>query len=314
MKLPPALEGRLRIPVVGSPMFIVSYPALVLAQCKAGVIGTFPALNARPAEQLDEWLAMINAELAAYDKEHPAQPAAPYAVNLIAHRTNERLQVDLATCVRHRVPIIITALGVQKDIIDAVHAYGGLVWHDVTNLAHARKAADAGVDGLIAVAVGAGGHGGPLSPFALVQEIREWYSGLLVLSGAIANGRSVLAAQALGCDLAYIGSAFIATKESNAPMEYKQMIVDSCASDIVYTNLISGVNGNYLKPSIRGAGLDPDNLPLRDKPYNTGAKKAWRDIWAGGHGIGAVKDIPSVAEFVDRIDAQYRTAKGSIAA
>jgi nitronate monooxygenase len=314
MALPAALKGRLRVPLIGAPMLIASDYNLALAQCKAGVIGTFPALSARPAEVLDEWLAHLNAELAAYDKANPSRPSAPYAVNLIVHKTNERLQADLASCLKHRVPIVITALGVQKPVIDAVHSYGGLVFHDVTNIVHARKAASAGVDGLIAVAAGAGGHGGRLSPFALVQEIREWFDGLLILSGAIANGRSVLAAQAMGCDLAYIGSAFIATKEAGAPLAHKQMVVDSSASDIVYTDLFSGVNGNYLKPSIREAGLDPDNLPPRGTPYNTGAKKVWRDIWAAGQGVGAVKSIPSVAEFVDRIDAEYRAAKAALVA
>ncbi|MEB2336954.1 MAG: nitronate monooxygenase family protein, partial [Burkholderiales bacterium] len=261
MSLPPILKDKLRLPIVGAPLFIISNPDLVAAQCKAGIVGSFPALNARPAERLEEWLQQITGELAGHDRRHPDRPAAPFAVNQIVHRSNDRLEHDLALCVKYRVPIVITSLGARVEVNDAVHGYGGIVLHDVINDSFARKAIDKGADGLIAVAAGAGGHAGGLSPFALVQEIRAWFDGPLLLSGAIATGRSVLAAQAIGADLAYIGSAFIATKEARADEAYKRMIVECSAEDIVYTNLFTGVLGNYLKPSIRNAGLDPDNLP-----------------------------------------------------
>lgn len=306
--LPPALSS-LRLPVIASPMFIVSGPELVLAQCKAGIVGSFPALNARPAAQLDEWLARITAELA----DSPG--AAPFAVNLIVHKTNARLEEDLATCAKWKVPLIITSLGAREDVNAAVHGWGGVVLHDVVNDTFAHKAIEKGADGLIAVAAGAGGHAGTQSPFALVQEIREWFSGPLVLSGAIAHGRSILAAQALGADLAYIGSPWIATPEANAPDGYKQAIVDGQAADIVYSNLFTGVHGNYLRASIVAAGLDPDNLPESDpSKMDFGAAKAWRDIWGSGQGIGAVKAVESVAARVDRLESQYQAARSDLAA
>jgi nitronate monooxygenase len=315
MSLPPILS-RLRIPVVGAPMFIISQPALVLAQCKAGIVGAFPALNARPPELLDAWLTEISGELAAWDAAHPERPAGPFAVNQIVHKSNDRLAQDLELCVKHRVPIVITSLGAREDVNQAVHSYGGIVLHDIINVVHARKAIDKGADGLIAVCAGAGGHAGPLSPFALVDEIRAWWDGPLLLSGAISNGRSVLAAQALGADLAYIGSAFIATTEAQASDRYKAAIVESSASDIVYTNLFTGVLGNYLKPSIVNAGLDPDNLPTSDpSKMNFGASstKAWRDIWGCGQGIGGIHDIPSAGALVDRIADEYAAAKHRLA-
>jgi nitronate monooxygenase len=317
MALPPVLQN-LRIPVVGSPLFIVSGPELVIAQCKAGVVGSFPSLNARPGPVLEDWLVRITEELAAHDASNPQHKAAPYAVNQIVHKSNDRLEHDVALCVKYKVPVVITSLGAQTWLNDAIHSYGGIVLHDIINIGFARKALEKGADGLIAVCAGAGGHAGTLSPFALVQEIREFFDGPLLLSGAIANGGAVLAAQAMGADLAYIGSAFIATQEANADQGYKQMIVDSRAEDIVYSNLFTGVHGNYLKPSIIRAGLDPDNLPESDPSkmnFGSGgnmAKKAWKDIWGCGQGIGAVKEAPSVAQFVDRLEREYLAAKGAL--
>jgi nitronate monooxygenase len=313
MAFPPLL-GSLRLPVIASPMFIVSGPELVIAQCKAGIIGSFPALNARPAAQLDEWLARIAEELAG------AKSAAPFAVNLIVHKTNNRLDEDLATCEKWKVPLVITSLGAREDVNAAVHGWGGIVLHDVIDDAFARKAVEKDADGLIAVAAGAGGHAGAQSPFALVQEIREWFAGPLVLSGAISHGRSILAAQAMGADLAYVGSPWIATPEANAPQTYKQAIVEGRASDIVYSNLFTGVHGNYLRASIASAGLDPDNLPQSDPSkmdFGSGgatAAKAWKDIWGSGQGIGAVKAIESVAARVDRLATEYREARRELAA
>ena len=303
----------LALRVIGAPMFTISGPELVIAQCKAGVIGSFPALNARPAEVLDEWLIRIRGELAQHDAANPARPAAPFAVNLIVHKSNVRLEHDLALCVKHRVPIVITSLGARPEVNDAVHAYGGIVLHDVIHVTHARKAAERNADGLIAVAGGAGGHAGTLSPFALVQEIRQWWPGPLVLSGAIATGAAVLAAQVMGADFGYVGSAFIATRESNAPPEYKAMIVSSHAEDVVYTNFFSGVHGNYLKPSIVRAGLDPDNLPASERSMSfaegSSRPKAWRDIWGCGQGIGAVSKIVTAGELVARLAHEYRAAQ-----
>jgi len=313
MSLPPILKDKLRLPIVGAPLFIISNPDLVIAQCKAGIVGSFPALNARPAEQLGPWLERITEELAEHDRRHPDRPAAPFAVNQIVHKSNDRLEHDLALCVKYRVPVVITSLGARVDVNEAIHSYGGIVLHDVINDTFARKAIDKGADGLIAVAAGAGGHAGGQSPFALVQEIRTWFDGPLLLSGAIASGRSVLAAQAIGADLAYIGSAFIATKEARADDAYKQAIVDCSAEDIVYTNLFTGVLGNYLKPSIRAAGLDPDNLPVSDpSKMNFGSDrekpKAWKTIWGCGQGIGALHDIPAAAELIERLGDEYEAA------
>lgn len=319
MTLPAVLKNRLRIPVIGSPLFIVSGPDLVIAQCKAGVVGSFPSLNARPISQLDEWLDRITQELAAWDRDHPEAPSAPFAVNQIVHKTNNRLEQDLELCVKYKAPLIITSLGARSDVNDAIHSYGGVVLHDVINDKFARKAVEKGADGLIPVAAGAGGHAGGLSPFALVQEIRQWFDGPVALSGSIANGKAILAAQAMGADLAYIGSAFIATAEANAVEGYKDMIVESSASDIVYTNLFTGVHGNYLRPSIERAGLDPDNLPESDPSkmnFGSGGNqdaKAWRDIWGCGQGIGAVDRRQTVAEFVDRLEAEYRAAQAELA-
>ncbi len=315
MSLPNVLKGRLSVPVVGSPLFIISNPDLVIAQCKAGVVGSFPALNARPGPVLEEWLQRITSELDAYNQAHPDKPAAPFAVNQIVHKSNDRLQHDLELCVKYKVPIVITSLGARTDVNDAVHSYGGIVLHDIINNTFARKAIDKGADGLIAVAAGAGGHAGRLSPFALIQEIREWFDGPLLLSGSIASGGAVLAAQAMGADLAYIGSAFIATEEANAVQEYKQMIVDCGADDIVYSNLFTGVHGNYLRPSIEAAGMDPDNLPEGDvSTMNFGSgggsdKKAWKDIWGCGQGIGAVKAVQPAADVVARLKAEYEAAR-----
>jgi len=313
----PLLE-RLVLPVVGAPLFIISNPKLVIEQCKAGIVGAFPALNARPAPMLDEWLHEITGELAAYDRAHPQQPSAPFAVNQIVHKSNDRLEHDLAACVKHRVPIVITSLGARADLNAAVHAYGGIVLHDIINVAFAHKAIDKGADGLIAVAAGAGGHAGTISPFALVQEIRGWFAGPIALSGSIATGRAILAAQAIGADVAYIGSAFIATQEANASAAYKASIVDSAAGDIVYTNLFTGVHGNYLKSSILAAGLDPEGLPQSDPTkMNFGggaAAKAWRDIWGSGQGIGAIDGIPAVATFVARLRDDYAAARTDVLA
>lgn len=313
MALPPIFD-RLRLPVIGSPLFIVSGPDLVIAQCKAGIVGSFPALNARPQAQLDEWLHRITEELAAWNAANPDRPSAPYAVNQIVHRSNDRLMADLATCEKWKVPITITSLGAQTELNDAVHGWGGITLHDIINDRFARKAVEKGADGLIPVAAGAGGHAGVQSPFALVQEIREWFDGPIALSGAIGHGRSVLAAQACGADLAYIGSAFIATTEANAVDGYKDAIAQGRAADIVYSDLFTGVSGNYLRGSIAAAGLDPDNLPKGDLKTmdfgsggNTGAK-AWKDIWGSGQGIGAVKQVGSVADFVAKLEAEYRDA------
>ena len=320
MALPPVLRDRLRLPVIGSPLFIISGPELVIAQCKAGVVGSFPSLNARPISQLDEWLAQITEELAAWDRAHPDTPSAPFAVNQIVHKTNNRLEEDVELCAKYSVPIMITSLGAREDLNNAVHGWGGITLHDVIDNRFARKAIEKGADGLIPVAAGAGGHAGGLSPFALVQEIREWFDGPIALSGSIANGRSILAAQAMGADLAYIGSAFIATQEARAAQGYKDMIVESAASDIVYSNLFTGVHGNYLRPSIVAAGLDPDNLPVSDPSkmnFGSGGNqeaKAWRDIWGCGQGIGAIKTIPTVAEMVARLSAEYEAAKVELAA
>lgn len=312
-RLPRALQG-LALPVIGSPLFIISNPKLVIEQCKAGIIGAMPALNARPASQLDEWLHEITETLAAWNRQHPERPAAPFAINQIVHRSNDRLDHDMEMVVRHKVPVIITSLGARTDVNDAIHGYGGVVLHDVINNAFAHKAVEKGADGLIAVAAGAGGHAGVKSPFALVQEIREWFDGPLALSGAIATGGAVLAAQAMGADFAYIGSAFIATHEARASEAYKQAIVEGTSDDIVYSSLFTGVHGNYLKPSIRNAGLDPDNLPESDPSKmdfggGEGSKKAWKDIWGCGQGIGAVKQVVSTAELVARLTREYEAAR-----
>lgn len=316
MRRLPDLFSPLRLPVMAAPMFIVSGPELVIEQCKAGILGSMPALNARPIAQLDEWLAQINEALATHNRAHPQQPAAPFAVNLIVHKSNLRLDEDLAMCVKHRVPLLITSLGARPDVNDAAHAYGALVMHDVINQTHAHKAIEKGADGLIAVAAGAGGHAGTKSPFALVSEIRSWFDGPLALSGAISHGRSVLAAQAMGADFAYIGSAFIATAEARAVAAYKQMIVDSSSDDIVYSNLFTGVHGNYLKPSIRAAGMDPEHLPQSDpSQMNMGAEgKAWRDIWGCGQGIAAIDAVRSTRELVDRLFGEYQEARRALCA
>ncbi|RZI65421.1 MAG: nitronate monooxygenase [Variovorax sp.] len=316
-KLPSALRN-LALPVIGSPLFIISNPKLVIAQCKAGIIGSMPALNARPASQLDEWLHEIEEALAAHNRDHPDQPAAPYAINQIVHKSNERLAHDMEAVVKRKVPIVITSLGARTDVNDAIHSYGGVVLHDIINNFFARKAVEKGADGLIAVAAGAGGHAGVKSPFALIQEIRQWFDGPVALSGAIATGGAVLAAQAMGADFAYIGSAFIATEEARASEAYKQAIVDGDSDDIVYSNLFTGVHGNYLKPSIRNAGLDPDNLPESDPSkmsFGDGdsAKKAWKDIWGCGQGIGAIDKVRSTADFVDQLKREYAEARRRLA-
>lgn len=311
----PAIFDNLRLPVIGSPLFIVSGPELVIAQCKAGVVGSFPALNARPASQLDEWLHQITEELAAHNRDNPDRPAAPYAVNQIVHRSNNRLDEDVAICAKWQVPVTITSLGAREDLNQAVHAWGGITLHDVIDDRFTRKAIEKGADGLIPVAAGAGGHAGTTSPFALMQEIREWFDGPVALSGSIAHGQSILSAQAMGADFAYIGSAFIATKEANAVEGYKENIVEAKASDIVYSDLFTGVHGNYLRQSIVKAGMDPDNLPKGDiSTMNFGSggnteAKAWKDIWGSGQGIGAVKEVQSVADMVDRLEREYRAAK-----
>jgi nitronate monooxygenase len=320
MALPPVLRDRLRLPVIGSPLFIVSGPDLVIAQCKAGIVGSFPSLNARPVSQLDEWLAQITEELAAWDRAHPDRPSAPFAVNQIVHKTNNRLEQDVELCAKYKAPVVITSLGARQDVNDAVHGWGGVVLHDVINSSFARKAIEKGADGLIPVAAGAGGHAGRLSPFAIIQELREWFDGPIALSGSIANGAAILAAQAMGADLAYIGSAFIATREANAAEGYKQMIVEHGGEDIVYTNLFTGVHGNYLRPSIVRAGLDPDDLPQADPSkmnFGSGGNqdaKAWRDIWGCGQGIGAVKDVQSAGELIARLSQEYEEAKSALAA
>ena len=316
MALPPVFD-KLRLPVIGAPLFIISNPKLVIAQCQAGIVGSVPSLNARPASQLDEWLAEITETLAAWDRANPDRPSAPYAINQIVHKSNDRLEHDMQACARYKVPIIITSLGARTDVNDAVHAWGGIVMHDIINNFFAKKAVEKGADGLIAVAAGAGGHAGVKSPFALVQEIREWFDGPLALSGAISTGGAVLAAQAMGADFGYIGSAFIATDEARASAAYKQAIVDGNSDDIVYSNLFTGVHGNYLKPSIRAAGMDPDNLPESDaSKMNFGggdsAKKAWKDIWGCGQGIGAVKAVVSTSALVGRLAQEYAEARSRV--
>jgi nitronate monooxygenase len=312
--LPPILK-KLPLPIIGSPLFIISNPKLVIAQCQAGVVGSMPSLNARPAEQLDDWLAEITETLAAYDKAHPDKPSAPFAINQIVHKSNDRLEHDMAVCAKYKVPIVITSLGARTDVNEAVHAWGGVVLHDIINDFFARKAIEKGADGLIAVAAGAGGHAGVKSPFALIQEIRQWFDGPVALSGSIASGGAVLAAQAMGADFAYIGSAFIATEEARAEQAYKQMIVDGNSDDIVYSNLFTGVHGNYLKGSIRNAGLDPEALPESDPSamnFAGGAKKAWKDIWGCGQGIGAVKEIVPARVLVERLAREYAAARSRL--
>lgn len=319
MALPPVLRDRLRLPVIASPLFIISTPDLVIAQCKAGIVGSFPALNARPASLLDEWLHRITEELAEWDRDHPDTPAAPFAVNHIVHKSNDRLEHDVEMSTKWKAPIIITSLGAKEEVNQAAHSYGGVVLHDVITDKFARKAIEKGADGLIPVAAGAGGHAGTLSPFALIHSLREWFDGPIALSGSIANGHAILGAQAMGADLAYIGSAFIATQEANADPAYKDMIVASSGEDITYTNLFTGVHGNYLTPSIVAAGLDPNDLPQSDPSkmnFGSGGNqkaKAWRDIWGCGQGIGAVKSVPTVAEAVARLSAEYETAKAELA-
>jgi nitronate monooxygenase len=312
MALPPVLQD-LSLPVIASPMFIASGPALVAAQCKAGIVGSFPALNARPAELLDTWLTDLQRELADYQEAHPDRKVGPIAVNQIVHQSNDRLEHDVAVCVKHQVPIIISSLRAPpQEMLDAVHAYGGIVLHDVISIRHAEKALEAGVDGLILVAAGAGGHAGALSPFALVGEVRKFFDGPIALSGSIATGDAILAAQAMGADFAYIGSRFLATRESNVTDAYRNAIVESSAADVVYTNLFTGVHGNYLKKSIMAAGLDPDNLPESDKSkmsFGSGSAKAWRDIWGAGQGVGLMDDVPTVAEMVERLAQQYQAAR-----
>ena len=318
MALPPILSN-LRIPVVAAPLFIISHPPLVIEQCRAGIVGSFPALNARPAEQVDDWLSEITETLAEHDRKNPDTPSAPFAVNQIVHKSNTRLEHDLRMCVKHKVPIVISSLGAVPEVNDAIHSYGGTVLHDIISVRHAHSAIRKGADGLIAVAAGAGGHAGPLSPFALIQEIREWFDGPLLLSGSIATGGAILAAEAMGADLAYIGSPFIATPEARAVDEYKEMIVASDAKDIVYSNTFTGIDGNYLRGSIERAGMDPANLPKADPSKmdfdgaTTGAK-AWKDIWGSGQGIGAVKTVRPVRELVDDLARQYEAAKMKIAA
>jgi len=317
--LPPVLKN-LKFPVIGSPMFIISTPALVIAQCKAGVVGSMPALNARPASQLDEWLAEITEALAAHDKAHPDNKAAPFAINQIVHKSNDRLEHDMQLCAKYKVPIVITSLGAREDVNQGVHSWGGIVMHDVINNVFAHKAIEKGADGLIPVAAGAGGHASVKSPFAMVQEIRQWFGGPIALSGAIASGGAILAAQAMGADLAYIGSAFIATDEARAADGYKEMITSSDSDDIVYSNFYTGIHGNYLKGSIRNAGMDPDNLPQSDPSkmnFATGeganAAKAWRDIWGCGQGIGGIHEVPTAAGLVDRLAEEYAAAKRRLA-
>jgi len=311
----PAVFQQLKFPVIASPLFIISNPKLVIAQCKAGVVGSMPALNARPAEQLEEWLIEITEALEAHNRAHPDKPAAPYAINQIVHKSNDRLEHDMAMCVKYKVPIIITSLGAREDVNAAAHSYGGIVLHDIINNKFAKKAIEKGADGLVAVAAGAGGHAGVKSPFALIQEIREWFDGPIALSGAIANGGAVLSAQAMGADFAYIGSAFIATEEARAAEEYKQAIVEASSDDIIYSNLFTGVHGNYLAPSIRNAGLDPENLPESDASkmnFGGDAKKAWKDIWGCGQGIGAVKAVLPTANLVARLQREYEEARARL--
>jgi nitronate monooxygenase len=319
MSLPACLQDTLALPAFGSPLFIVSGPELVIAQCKAGIVGSFPALNARPQPMLDEWLTRIAGELGEYKAKHPDRKVAPFAVNQICHASNDRLMRDMEACVRHKVPIIVTSLRPPSEIVDAAHSYGGVVFHDVINVRHARKAAEQGVDGLILVCAGAGGHAGTLSPFALVREVKQWFGGTILLSGAIADGWSIAAALALGADLAYMGTRFIATREANADAAYKQALIDHAAHDIVYSNLFTGIHGNYLGPSIAAAGLDPDNLPVADKTkmnFGSGGNmksKAWKDIWGSGQGIGQIGDAPDVAELVARLSEEFAQARASFA-
>jgi nitronate monooxygenase len=320
MAIPASLANQLSIPVIGSPLFIISNPDLVLAQCKSGIIGSFPSLNARPLEQLDEWLSRINEELAAARRANPAAKIAPYAVNLIVHKSNNRIEEDLALCVKHKVPVVITSLGARPEVNEAIHSYGGIVLHDIINIVFAHKALEKGADGLIAVCAGAGGHAGVLSPFALISEIREFFDGPLALSGAMSKGNQVLAAQAMGADFAYIGTAFVATHEARAPDNYKDMIVASAAKDIVYSSLFTGVHGNYLAPSIAAAGMDPNNLPEGDKAtmsFRAGESskaKAWKDVWGSGQGIGAIKSRMGATEYVAQLKREYEEARAALLA
>ena len=318
MAIPNNMKDKLTIPVIGAPLFLVSGPDLVIAQCKAGIVGSFPALNARPQHVLDEWIVRIKKELAEYQEQNPDAKVAPFAVNQICHASNDRLMQDMETCVKHEVPIIITSLRPPSEVVEAAHSYGGLVFHDVINVRHAKKAAEQGVDGLILVCAGAGGHAGTHSPFALVREVKEWFDGTILLSGSISDGHSIASSLALGADLAYIGTRFIATKEANADQRYKDMLIESSASDIVYSSLFTGVNGNYLKPSIEKAGLDPDNLPGADKSkmnFGSGGNtksKAWKDIWGSGQGIGSIKSDPTVQDLVNELTEQYEQAYGEM--
>ena len=314
MPIPDSIKDNISIPVIGAPLFLISVPDLVIAQCKAGIIGSFPALNARPQHVLEEWIVRIKTELKEYQEQNPDKKVAPFAVNQICHGSNDRLQGDMEICVKHEVPIIITSLRPPAEVVEAAHSYGGLVFHDVINVRHAKKAADMGVDGLILVCAGAGGHAGALSPFALLREVKSWFDGTIILSGSIGDGYSVASALALGADFAYLGTRFIATHEANAEPEYKQMLIESSANDIVYSNLFTGVLGNYLKPSIQNAGLDPDNLPTADKSamnFGSGGNtdsKAWKDIWGAGQGIGLIEDAPTVESLVERIRAEFNEA------
>ena len=314
MPIPDSIKDNISIPVIGAPLFLISVPDLVIAQCKAGIIGSFPALNARPQHVLEEWIERIKTELKEYQEQNPDKKVAPFAVNQICHGSNDRLQGDMEICVKHEVPIIITSLIPPAEVVEAAHSYGGLVFHDVINVRHAKKAADMGVDGLILVCAGAGGHAGALSPFALLREVKSWFDGTIILSGSIGDGYSVASALALGADFAYLGTRFIATHEENAEPEYKQMLIESSANDIVYSNLFTGVLGNYLKPSIQNAGLDPDNLPTADKSamnFGSGGNtdsKAWKDIWGSGQGIGLIEDAPTVESLVERIRAEFNEA------
>ena len=314
MPIPDSIKDNISIPVIGAPLFLISVPDLVIAQCKAGIIGSFPALNARPQNVLEEWIVKIKTELKEYQEQNPGKKVAPFAVNQICHGSNDRLQGDMEICVKHEVPVIITSLRPPLEVVEAAHSYGGLVFHDVINVRHAKKAADMGVDGLILVCAGAGGHAGALSPFALLREVKSWFDGTIILSGSIGDGYSVASALALGADFAYLGTRFIATQEANAEPEYKQMLIESSANDIVYSNLFTGVLGNYLKPSIQNSGLDPDNLPTADKSamnFGSGGNtdsKAWKDIWGSGQGIGLIEDAPTVEELVDRLKSEFTEA------
>ena len=314
MPIPDSIKDNISIPVIGAPLFLISVPDLVIAQCKAGIIGSFPALNARPQHVLEEWIVRIKTELKEYQEQNPDKKVAPFAVNQICHGSNDRLQGDMEICVKHEVPVIITSLRPPLEVVEAAHSYGGLVFHDVINVRHAKKAADMGVDGLILVCAGAGGHAGALSPFALLREVKSWFDGTIILSGSIGDGYSVASALALGADFAYLGTRFIATQEANAESEYKQMLIESSANDIVYSNLFTGVLGNYLKPSIQNSGLDPDNLPTADKSamnFGSGGNtdsKAWKDIWGSGQGIGLIEDAPTVEELVDRLKSEFTEA------